>query len=264
MSNEDVNNTSTGENNVPVAEGPKNVIYAVAYARVSTDDKDQNPESQLRKIREYAKNKNIEIVREFQDKSTGKNINRDGFYTMMGFLQSNRKVSMCIALDSDRISRDMGDSAQIIEQMNEMGVNLVYVLAEFVDLSTPEGRLINSIKSYSDQNYVSGLSEKIKTGMERARAEGKHIGRPLKRSDKFSTELLLAYAAMGYSLRDVANVHDCSRVTITRRLQDEGKLDEFKRIYQEALASGKKGPALRIKKYKPKKEKPAENEQGGD
>lgn len=235
------------------AEMPKQTTYAVAYARVSTKDKDQDPESQLLAIRNWVKGKNIKIVREFQDKSTGTNINRDGYLLMKGYLMENRKVSMVIALDADRMSRNMDDTAKMVKDFNDIGVRLVYTTNESIDVSTAEGKLMNTFLAYGAQNYTDHLGDKIKAGMEKARAEGRIPGRPLSRVNKFDINLLLAYANMGYSLRDVARVHNCSRVTITARLKDEGKLEEFKENYNKAISEGKKGPALMNKKYKPKK-----------
>ena len=60
-------------------------VYAIAYARVSTDDHDQNPESQLVEIRKFAKNRGIEIVGEYQDKATGTNDERIGLDAAYGF-----------------------------------------------------------------------------------------------------------------------------------------------------------------------------------
>lgn len=211
-------------------------VYAVAYARVSTDDHDQNPKSQLLKIQEWAKAKgNIEIVREFMDKSTGTNTSRDGFYTMMGFLTSNRKVSKVIILDADRLSRSMDDAPKIIESLNDMGVQLTYVANESIDVSTLEGKMMNQFYTYAGEKYTEGLKLKIKAGMDRARSEGKHIGRPLKRTDdNINTDMLLIFAQNGKSLRDLGKIYNCSRNTIARKLRDENKLELFKKYYNES------------------------------
>lgn len=253
MTNEETMTNDAEESSVDVSQ-IKQVQYAVAYARVSTKDKDQNPESQLFAIREWAKKKgNIKIVREFQDKSTGTNTNRDQYYMMKGYVDEHREVKMILALDADRISRNMEDATAIVKYFNSMGVSLVYISNESIDLSTSEGRLINQFYTYTGETHVAHQHEKIVAGMERARAEGKQIGRPLSRINQFNIDLILGYASMGYSLRDVAKIHHCSRVTITNRLKDENKLEDFKRIYNEAIGAGRIGPGIKQKKHKPKK-----------
>lgn len=61
------------------------ITYAIAYARVSTDDHDQNPESQLTEIRRFAGDRGITILKEYQDKATGTNDDREGLDAAYGF-----------------------------------------------------------------------------------------------------------------------------------------------------------------------------------
>lgn len=216
-------------------------IYAVAYARVSTDDHDQNPESQLVEIRKWATNHNRVILKEFSDKSTGTNTERDGLTDMVGYIQMNSlyidrgKISEVIVLDADRLSRNMKDSNKVLDLFDYLGVRLVYVANDSLDLSTSEGYLINQIKSHAAQAYTDSHTLKIKAGIDRARAEGKHIGRPLKRSnDAIKPDMLIEFAKRGYSLRMLESVYKCNKNTLSRILQDCGRLEEFKEEYNKA------------------------------
>lgn len=209
-------------------------IYAVAYARVSTDDHDQNPESQFTKIREFAKQRGIVILREFQDKQTGTNDERDGLDLIYGYKRHHPELSKVIILDADRLSRNMRDAPEILNDFNEIGLTVVYVSDENLDLNTKEGLLMNAMKTYGAQAYTDGHALKIKAGQERARQEGKKIGRPLKRDESINVDMLLEFSKHGYSLRDLENVYKCNKNTLSRRLRDCGKLDEFKENYRIA------------------------------
>ena len=46
-------------------------LRAGLYARVSTEDRGQNPETQLRPLREYAKRRGFRVVGEFVDHASG-------------------------------------------------------------------------------------------------------------------------------------------------------------------------------------------------
>ena len=46
------------------------------YARISTDDTRQNPETQLRQLREYAARRGFQIVGEYIDDASGKHAER--------------------------------------------------------------------------------------------------------------------------------------------------------------------------------------------
>ena len=208
-------------------------IFAMAYARVSTDDHDQNPESQLTEIRRFAKERGIEIVKEFQDKATGTNDDREGLDSMFGFKMRHPEISRMIVLDADRLSRNMDDAPRIIKDFNKIGVQITYVADENLDLTTKEGKLMNAMKSYGAQAYTDGHSLKIKAGLERARNEGKHIGRPSKRSDAaIPCDMLLKFAERGYSLRSLEPIFKCNKNTLSRALQKEGKLEQFKENYR--------------------------------
>lgn len=226
------------------------VLYAVAYARVSTDDKDQDPEYQLNHIRNWAKGKNVKIVREFKDESTGTNTERDGYMLMRGYINEHRKISLLLVMDNDRLSRKMSDASRILKELNELGVRVVYTTNDGLDTSTAEGELINQVLSYGAQNYTDHLGAKIRAGMKKAKENGKQIGRPMSRINLFDINLLLGYASMGYSIRDVAKVHRCSRLTISNRLKDENKLEEYKELYQKAISEGKIGPGVARKTSK--------------
>lgn len=235
-------------------------VYAVAYARVSTDDKGQNPESQLVAIRKWATRKgNYVILKEFSDKATGKDDDRPGLDSALGFIMRNHRnekkmlITEFLVLDLDRLSRNMKQTNRLIDELDDLSVKLRLITQEDLDFQSKTGRVMATMKAFSAQEYVDTLGDKIRAGQERARQEGKTIGRPLSRVNKFDINLLLGYASMGYSLRDVARIHNCSRITITRRLNDAEKLEEFKNKYNEAVKAGKKGPALLNKKYKPKK-----------
>lgn len=210
-------------------------IYAVAYARVSTDDHDQNPESQLTKIRQFAKERGIVILREFQDKQTGTNDERDGLDLIYGYKRHHPELSKVIILDADRLSRNMRDAPEILNDFNDIGLTVMYVADESLDLNTKEGLLMNAMKTYGAQAYTDGHALKIRAGLERARAEGKHIGRPMKRSaDAINPDMLLEFAKRGYSLRNLEKVYKCNKNTLSRRLKECGKLDEFKEYYKKA------------------------------
>lgn len=214
-----------------MTEEIKTTIYAIAYARVSTKDHEQNPESQLVAIRKWAKAKgNIEIVAEFQDKITGKTDAREDLDRIFGFKRRHPEVTKLLILDTDRLSRDIQDTNRLIEDLQGIGLEIVFITNEKLDLNTSQGLLINTVNSFAAQAYVEGLPEKIRAGQERARLEGKRIGRPLLREDSIDVKMLLEFAKQGLSLRKLEKIYNCSRNTLVRRMKKEGVYDEFMQI----------------------------------
>ena len=204
--------------------------YAVAYARVSTDDHDQNPESQLVAIRAWAKDRNIEILREYQDKATGTNDDREGLDAAYGFCKRNPQIAHLIVLDADRLSRNMDDAPRMIKDFNDLGVRITYVADENLDLTTKEGKLMNAMKSYGAQSYTDGHKLKVKAGLARAVQNGKKLGRPRITSEQVDMDILIGLVRSGKSLRQCESVFKVSRTTLRTMIRNSEYEDEYVNI----------------------------------
>lgn len=207
--------------------------YAIAYARVSTDDKDQNPESQFVAIRKWAREKNIEVLREYQDKSTGTNDDRMGLDAAYGYCSRTPEVTIMLVHAPDRLSRNMDDAPRIIKDFNSIGTKIVYITKEYIDVTTTEGKLMNAFESYAAQMYTDGLKAKIRAGLDRARAEGKTLGRPRKTHDEVNIEILMDLIRRGQSLRQCEKVFKVSRNTLRTIIRNSPYEDEYQRIAKE-------------------------------
>ena len=75
------------------------------YSRVSTKDKGQDVENQLRQLREFCAKQGWAIVREFIDHASGKRSDREQFQAM--FAATSRREFDCVLFWSlDRFSRE--------------------------------------------------------------------------------------------------------------------------------------------------------------
>ena len=210
-------------------------IYAVSYARVSTDDHDQNPESQHVELRKYAKEHGITIVEEFTDMISGTTDERPELQRIFGYKLMHPEVTKLLVLSNDRLARDMDIQRNLRQNFNKIGLEIIYRDDDKFDTSTKEGKLMEAMKSYGAQAYTDGHKLKIKAGLERAKLEGKKLGRPLRRNDDLiKPDMLIEFAKKGYSLRDLQQVYKVSRMTLSRRLEESGRLEEFKQEYENA------------------------------
>ena len=207
--------------------------YAIAYARVSTDDKDQNPESQFVAIRKWAAEKGITILKEYEDKRTGTNDDRMGLDAAYGFCRRSKEVTMMLVHAPDRLSRNMDDAPAIIKDFNSLGVKIIYITREYIDVTTTEGKLMNAFESYAAQKYADGLKAKIHAGLERARAEGKTLGRPRKTHEEVNIDILMDLIRGGQSLRQCEKVFKVSRNTLRTIIRNSPYEDEYQRIAAE-------------------------------
>ena len=112
---------------------------AVAYARVSTQhqSKETSIEAQLELIREFAKQRGIQIVDEFYDKDSGGKASRENFDKMIKNALEG-KYDLIIVDKFDRFFREGVEDQRLTKILESRGVHVIAVL-EPVDPSTPAG-----------------------------------------------------------------------------------------------------------------------------
>src|SRR5438128_1225316 len=77
---------------------------AALYARVSTTDRNQDPETQLRRLREYARHRGFDIAREFVDRASGRGDDRPHFQELLAAVRG-RTVDAVLVWRYDRFAR---------------------------------------------------------------------------------------------------------------------------------------------------------------
>lgn len=146
------------------------------YARVSTFEKGQDPETQLRQLREYVKRRNFSTVGEFIDYASGKTENREQYKIMLDLVRK-RQIDVVLVWRYDRFARSTQALVNALNEFRALSVNFISY-QENIDTTTPQGELIFSIMASLAQFESALISERVKAGMERAKAQGKRISRP--------------------------------------------------------------------------------------
>ncbi len=145
------------------------------YARVSTLDKGQDPETQLRQLREYVKRRGFDIAGEYVDYATGTNEDRPNYQRLLDDVRK-RKVDVVLVWRYDRFARSTQALINALNEFRDLGVDFIS-FQENIDTTTPQGALIFGIFASLAQFESALISERVKAGMERAKAQGKQIGR---------------------------------------------------------------------------------------
>lgn len=149
----------------------KNMIYG--YARCSTNEKQQDINRQVRELKEQgATDKTIYLEYE-----SGTKVNREELLKLLDVVKSGDTI---MATEVSRITRSTKQLCDIIELAKERKIKLV--LGSFVvDCSREldpitEGMLkMMGVFAELERNMIS---QRVKSGMENAKAKGKLIGRP--------------------------------------------------------------------------------------
>ena len=117
----------------------------------------------------------------------------------------------------DRIARSTRHFLEVLDELNHLGVEFVS-FREAIDTTGPLGRAIVIIIGAIAELERSLIVERVRSGMRRARLEGRHIGRPALDLDR---EAICRDHRHGQSLGQLARNHSASRATIHRIIKAE-------------------------------------------
>lgn len=150
------------------------------YARVSTRDRDQNPETQLRPMREWAAARGAVIVAEYVDHASAADLRgRKEWRQLLDDCQ-RRTFDLVMVWKLDRYARSSLDALQWLERIDGHGVGF-RILTQDIDTTTSAGRLVFAVLAAVAEMERELIRERVSAGMDRARSEGKRLGRPPRR-----------------------------------------------------------------------------------
>ncbi len=188
------------------------------YARVSTKNS-QDPETQLLALREYAKARRLEVFSEYVDVGiSGGKDSRPALNELMADARK-RRFDVVLVARFDRFARSTRHLVLALEEFNALGVDFIS-LAESIDTSTPMGKMIYTIIAAVAELERSLIRERVVMGLQRAKAQGKQLGRP---KVKTSEHQLLRLCEAGLSSRQIARLLGLSPSTVLRRLRAASK-----------------------------------------
>jgi DNA invertase Pin-like site-specific DNA recombinase len=165
------------------------------YARVSTKDKGQDVENQLEQLRSFAAKQGWSIYREYTDWETGSTSERAEFQAMFHDA-SQRKFDVLLFWALDRLSREgVLETLQHLNRLTSYGIGYRSYSEQYFDsCGIFREAVIAIIATVAKQERVR-LSQRVKAGLERARSQGRKLGRPRVAVDTAHVALLRASGA---------------------------------------------------------------------
>lgn len=152
------------------------VKHVAIYARVSTDG--QTVDNQLRELRKVAVNHGWTIIKEFIDQGISGAKGRDkrpGFDALQkGAVR--RDFEMIMAWSVDRLGRSLQDLTAFLSEIQAKEVGL-YLLQQGIDSSTPAGKAMFQMVGVFAEFERTMIQSRIIAGLDRARSQGKKLGR---------------------------------------------------------------------------------------
>jgi DNA invertase Pin-like site-specific DNA recombinase len=146
------------------------------YARVSTTR--QESDNQLDQLRNFARALGWDVVAEYVDQITGKHAERGEFQRMFEDA-SQRKFDVLLFWSLDRLSREGAlETLQHLNRLTSYGIQWRSLTEQYLDSTGMFREAVISILAVVAKQERVRLSERTKAGLERARKEGKTLGRP--------------------------------------------------------------------------------------
>jgi DNA invertase Pin-like site-specific DNA recombinase len=194
------------------------------YVRVSTGD--QHLETQLLDLREMAKQRGLEIVREYTDVISGAKAKRPGLNQLMSDAR-RRRFDVLLVAAFDRIARNVRNFLEVLDELKHLGIQFIS-LRENIDTGGPLGRAMLTIIGAIAELERSLIVERVKAGMRRAKLEGRRIGRTPLNIDR---KQVVEDRRSGMSLTKVAEKYRISRASVCRLVKQSENPERLTTIH---------------------------------
>ena len=189
------------------------------YARVSTSNHGQDVGLQIDELRQVATQRGWVVVGEYIDEGvSGSKESRPALDKLMKDVRGG-KVDVVAVWRFDRFARSTQHLIQALEEFRSLNVSF-FSLREQIDTTTPMGKAMFTIVAAISELERSIIKERVQAGVNRARAAGKHCGRPVVEMD---LRPALALLNEGRALNETASILGVARNTLRRRLETAGQ-----------------------------------------
>src|SRR5215831_192330 len=151
------------------------------YARVSTDDGGQDPENQLRQLRQWCATAGHEIAHEYIDRESGRKGAKDRKQFAALFEDAHKRKFDCVLFWAlDRFTREgMVPTLMHLQRLASYGVGFHSYTEPHLAIDNELVRnILLALLASLAKVEAQKISERTRAGMARARAQGKCIGRP--------------------------------------------------------------------------------------
>ena len=181
------------------------------YCRVSTADKNQTVENQLRDLLAVAERQDWEIVATFTDEGISGSKGRDKRPAFDNLLKgvARKDFDLIAAFSVCRIGRSLPDLINFLGDIQAKGVDL-YLHAQGLDTSTPSGAMMFQMLSVFSTYEKTILRDRILSGLRRTTKKSGRRPMPEDRAQAIRRSLI-----DGQGIRATARLHRASSTTVT-------------------------------------------------
>ncbi len=196
-------------------------MRAALYTRVSTKDKGQETANQVRQLREFCAAQGWTIVQEYEDHESGGKADRLQFRAMMADA-AQRKFDVLLFWALDRFSREgVYETHTYLKRLDDAGVRFRSFTEPYLDSCGMFRDAVISILAVIAKQERIRLSERVRAGLNRARAVGTRSGQPVGRPKVILRRDRVAELRKdGQSWNEIAKETGASVTTVRRAFKD--------------------------------------------
>ena len=187
------------------------------YCRVSTLD--QTVDNQLIELRDHCSKMGWEIAKEYADEGLSGTLSRDKRPAFNEMIKDayRKRFDLVVCWDISRLGRSMKELVLFLSDMKDKGVGICSVRQGF-DTSTTMGEMMFQFVGILSSWEREMIRERTLAGLDRAKKEGKTLGRKSVITDEISSKII-GLRSIGRSIRDIASEVGVSRGTVSNVLK---------------------------------------------
>jgi putative DNA-invertase from lambdoid prophage Rac len=193
------------------------------YIRVSTEGKGQTTDNQRKLIVDGG----IAVTEFFSEDGVSgsvKAFERPAFSTMLARCVEGDTIVITMI---DRLGRSASDVLNVVEDLKARGIKLKVMQFDGMDITSAMGKMILTCMSAMAELERNILIERTNAGLERTKAQGTKLGRPLTIEPSI-LRTLVDHVRAGSTLSWLSDRYNLPRNTIHRNVKEWGnKLDEY-------------------------------------
>jgi DNA invertase Pin-like site-specific DNA recombinase len=184
------------------------------YLRVSTDG--QTTENQRLELAAVAERAGWQIVDIYEDAGISGAKGRDQRPDFDRLLKdaTRRRFDLIATWSVDRLGRSLQHLIGFLDEVHQLKVDL-YLHQQGIDTTTSGGKALFQMLGVFAEFERTMIRERVHAGLNRARAQGKRLGRPTIDTDK-AAAITAALRAGGAGLHKIAKAHGVGVSTVQR------------------------------------------------
>ncbi|MEE3252805.1 MAG: recombinase family protein [Nitrospinota bacterium] len=172
------------------------------YARLGTDGK--TPETQLQELQKIADQNGWKVVQEFMDQGIRLSKGKDQRPKFDEMLQGVKEgdFDLIMTWSVDRLGRSLPHLISFLDELYLSKVDL-FLHKQGINTTTPAGKMLFQMLDVFSEFERAMIQERVNTGLLRARAQGKRLGRP--RVPAAVENKIMEQRSTGKGIRRIAN-----------------------------------------------------------